>query len=348
MIDLDNVEAIKSIDKEDFCHTIIHMPEQDWEAYFKTNIVNKERINKSAINKVIFVGMGGSAIAGDIIKTLFGKQIDIQVVKDYYLPYFDEKTLFIFCSYSGNTEETLSCMHIAKSKKANIWGITTGGLLEKALGDEYAFIKIREGFPPRSAIAYLFFSVVRILELQGIIKEQKDTVKKVVASLMTKAGALTKTVPSMLNLAKSAAQQINGKLPLIYSVNNKLDPIAYRWKCQINENAKYPAFYHTFPEMNHNEIEGWEHKEFSKQFMPIFLRFFNDEKHYEKRLDAFKNLLKQQDVDYLEFFADGDTEMVQLFSLIYLGDMISYYIAILNETDPIAIEFINYLKEKIK
>ncbi|HOE90692.1 MAG TPA: bifunctional phosphoglucose/phosphomannose isomerase [Candidatus Cloacimonadota bacterium] len=347
MIDLDDLNAIAQLDKEGMGHMIIHMPEQAWQTYFEPKITNIDKACKSAVNKIIIAGMGGSAIAGDIIQALYGKHIDIRVVKDYSLSGCDEDTLFIACSYSGNTEETISCLNKAVEAKAKVWGITTGGLVKACLSSNYPLIELRPGFPPRAAIAYLFFSIIKVLEIQGIVEDQSNNVKSVISSLMTKAGALTDKIPTMLNFAKSSAVTINGKIPLIYAANPMLAPVAYRWKCQINENAKYPAFYHTFPEMNHNEIEAWENTKLNQHFMPIILKFFSEDEVYEKRLTAFKKLLTKQGIEYLEFFADGDNSMVRLFSLIYLGDMISYYLAIINDTNPTSIKFIDFLKENI-
>ncbi len=344
---LDNIDLIKQIDTEDMYHKIIHMPEHILEAYFKANIHHFEKNPQTKINKVIISGMGGSAIAGDIIYALYNQNISINIVKDYYLPYCDENTLFIACSYSGDTEETVACLKTAIEKKAIIWGVTTGGKVKSIIDNLYPWLELKPGFPPRSAIAWLFFSVLKVLELNGIVEDQTKAVNKVAAALMMKAGAVAKSVPSTQNFAKSSAENLNGKIPLLYSSNPVLSAVAYRWKCQINENTKYPAYFHTFPEMNHNEIEAWENKSFNNHFMPVFLRFFNEENNYEKRIRVFKKLLNEQNIDYLEFFADGDIPLTKVFSLIYLGDMISFYLAILNQTNPTTINFINYLKQNI-
>ncbi len=344
---LDNLETIKHIDTEDMYHKIIHMPEHILEAYFNFKIHNADKKKQTVINKIIISGMGGSAIAGDLIYSLYNQVITINVVKDYHLSYCDENTLFIACSYSGDTEETVSCLKTAMEKKAVIWGISTGGKVKTLINDQYPLLELKPGFPPRSAIAYLFFSVLKVLELNGVIEDQTKNVNKVAAALMMKAGALAKSVPTIQNLAKSSALNINGKIPLIYSSNPVLAAVAYRWKCQINENTKYPAYFHSFPEMNHNEIEAWESKTFNSQFIPVFLRCFDEEENYEKRIRVFKKLLNEQNIESIDFFADGDNPLSKIFSLIYLGDMISFYLAILGQTNPTTINFIQYLKQNI-
>ncbi len=347
---LNSQEKYNKLDTEDMYHKIIHMPEHILNAYFKSSIFipsNFSKLDLQRINKVVICGMGGSAIAGDIFSAIYSDQITIQIVKDYRLPKIDENTFVIGCSYSGQTEETLSCIESALNKTKFIAGISTGGKLEAILKDQYYYINIPLGYPPRSAIAFLFFSLIKIAENFKIISSQKVIIEKIAANLMIKAGAIARSIPTVMNFAKSNAEAIHNKIPIIYSVNPQLAPVAYRWKCQINENSKYPCFYHTFPEMNHNEIEGWESKEHNEKFIPIFLRFFEDIPAYEKRLSVFKQILNKENIEYLEFYGDGESLLSRIFSLIYLGDMISYYLAILTETNPTTINHISFLKDNL-
>jgi len=292
--------------------------------------------------------------------------LPVIVVKDFNMPYIDENTLFIAVSYSGNTEETIACLEKAILKTKFIAGVTSGGKVKELLNDRHLWIEIKSGFPPRSAIGYLFFSLLKALEILGIVKNHHDQVEVVVASLMQKAGSLCLKSGVEKNLAKSTAETIFGKIPIIYSSSPLLYPVAYRWKCQINENAKLPAFCHSLPEMLHNEIEGWESNNssplyegglggISQQFIPIFLRLFDDEQVYSDRVNKFQGLLSKQGIEFLEFYGDPSvspvpTESVDggllcsIFTLIYLGDMISFCMGILNEIDPTEIEFINYIK----
>jgi len=346
---LDNLDLIKHLDTEDMYHKIIHMPEHILQAYntpILHNYTNDES-KTSNIEKIVICGMGGSAIAADLIKSLYNKQLTIDVCKDYQLPFINSKTLVITCSYSSETEETLSCLNQALEKTEHIWGVTTGGKLAETLSDKYPYLEIVKGFPPRSAIAYLFFSVLKILELNKLIASENVNVQKTAANLMMKAGAIAKSVPIINNLAKSTSELMNNKIPLFYASNPLLSPIAYRLKCQINENTKYPAFYHYSPEMNHNEIEAWENQNFNNKFIPVFLRFFEEDINYEKRLKVFKKLLTENGIEFIELFADGDNNISRFFSLIYLGDMISFYLAICNNTNPTTINFINFLKKNI-
>jgi len=189
--------------------------------------------------------------------------------------------------------------------------------------------------------------LVRILEAFNIIPKAEEQVKRIIGNLVQKAGAIADSVEQDKNFAKLSAENIYGKIPIIYSTNPTLNPIAYRWKCQINENAKQPAFFNTFSEMNHNEIEGWEADNHNYKFIPIFINKFKDDSYYQKRVLAVKKLLDQKQVKYLDFFVEGETIIEECFSLIYLGDMISFYLAILYQTNPTSIDFINFLKKEI-
>ena len=347
---LDDIKKMKQLDPDDMYNKIIHLPEQILKSYFESQIhspLNFSKLKLKNIDKVIICGMGGSAISGDIAKAAFGNKLPFEVVKDYKIPFLNKNTLVIILSYSGNTEETVSCLKQAISETKFIGAITSEGKVKEIVDENYCWLELLPGLPPRSAIGYLFFSLMKLLEIFEIIPNHSKRVKSVVTNLMKKAGAIAYDVPIEKNLAKSSAEKIKGKIPIIYSSNPQFTPLAYRWKCQINENAKYPAFHHTFPEMNHNEVEGWEVEGFESYFIPIILKRFKEEPQYQKRIDAFKKLLRNRNVEYLEFFVEGDFLVEEIFSLIYLGDMISVYLAILQRVDPSKIKFINFLKKEI-
>jgi glucose/mannose-6-phosphate isomerase len=350
MSKLNDLTHIETLDKSRMDHKIIHMPENIYITYTEPVIHNPTSFAKSDLSKIkniVIFGMGGSAISADIAQSLFQSKIPISVVKDYHLPYIDESTLCIALSYSGNTEETVTCLQKALKSTSYIAAVTSGGKVKEIVDTKFLWLEIPSGLPPRSAIGHLFFALIKILEIFEIIHSHSEEAKSVTANLMQKAGSLCLKTETNYNLAKSSAETIFNKIPIIYSSNPRLNPIAYRWKCQINENAKYPAFSHTFPEMNHNEIEAWENSNLSKNFIPIFLRFFEEEKQYSKRIEAFKKLLDKDNITYLEFYGDGNNDFSRMFSLIYLGDMISYYIGILNNIDPTEIKYIDFLKNEI-
>ncbi len=349
MFDLENLEEIKKIDTQDMYHKIIHLPEHILKAYFQPEILKPLNLNlEKKFDKIVICGMGGSAISGDIIKAAFGHILPIQVVKDYKIENLSSKTLLIACSYSGNTEETLTIVKKAMDKNATIAAVTSGGKLEKILVEKSLMVKLQTGYPPRSAIGFLYFSIIKILEEYKIIPNQKEMVDRLVGQLVKKAGAISYNENEKTNIAKSSAKKINNKIPIVYAEQPELFPLAYRWKCQINENAKYPAFCNYFPEFSHNEIEGWESLITQNNFIPVFVQRLSSEKEYAKHINAFKQILSDNGIEFLEFFVEGETLTEEIFSLIYLGDMISFYLAILQDTDPTPISFINFIKSSFK
>ena len=342
---LNDQTHIQNIDKSNMAKLIIDMPTHIYKGYFEAKI-HKPPVFHGAttiINQIVIAGMGGSAISADIVKVLFDEKIPITVVKDFKLPYIDESSLVIVTSYSGNTEETIECLKTAKGITKNVAAITAGGKIKEQLDENKLWIQLPTGYPPRTAIGYIFFSIIKILEIYKIIPDQKENVQFIIEDMIAKAKSISPENETETNIAKNSAEQIYPKIPIIYSSNPTLAPIAYRWKCQINENAKYHAFTHQIPEMLHNEIEGWETK--TDTFIPIFLRLYDEQPKYLKGLKAFQTLLRQQNIPYLEFYTDTYKNIYKALPLIYLGDMISYYIAILNNVDPTSIEYIKFVKD---
>ncbi|MDD3052024.1 MAG: SIS domain-containing protein, partial [Candidatus Cloacimonetes bacterium] len=300
----DFLELKEKFDSQDMYHKVIHLPEQIYFAYFNSNIhIGKNSFPlKNDFNRIVVLGMGGSAISGDLLKTLFGKTVSIEVVKDYNLPFIDSLTFVIAISYSGNTIETLTAFSEAFKLTNQAAFITSGGILKEKFGDSCSWIELKPDQPPRSAIGQIFFSLLKIIESTGLIEVQKKQTEATIANLMRKAGAVANAVETDYNLAKQAALAISGKIPVINATNPQFAVVANRWKCQINENSKYPAFFNTFSEMNHNEIEAWEEKKISNNFIPIFLSNLKEPLEYSTRISAFKNLLNDKKISYLEFF----------------------------------------------
>jgi glucose/mannose-6-phosphate isomerase len=345
LLSLDYMGNYNRLDIQKMYEQIISLPEQIETTYNQPES-EVARYYKN-INKVIICGMGGSAIAGDIAKSLFEKKIPIWVVKDYYIPDFvDDTTLGIVCSYSGNTEETVACFEALQRLGAQIAIVTSGGILRHYADEGYLIKLIPTGYQPRAAIGHLFFSVVKILEELNLIENQNTTVRLVQLNLQNKLGLIKQEVELSENLAKQIATKIYKKIPVIYSFSPQFYPVAYRFKCQFNENAKNHAFCHTFSEMNHNEIEGWE-TENMNTLIPLFIRDFQEDERYHKRVQVLQDIFKKQKIEFLEIYMDGKSLMAKMFTSILLGDMISYYLAILNKVNPSEISYISYLKKNI-
>jgi glucose/mannose-6-phosphate isomerase len=287
-------------------------------------------------NKIMVCGMGGSGIGGDLLRAyMFDKPLPVYVVKGYDIPEFiDEDTLVFAISYSGNTEETLSAVTQAKNRNTKIVAITSGGLLAD-MAD--TVIKVPQGLQPRNAVGYLFFPMLGILYNSGIVKVQNKDMNELIT--------IIKDVQYFDEQGKELAKKIRDKTPIIYS-SALLAPCAYRFKCEINENAKHPAYHHVFPELCHNELVGYQGMERGK-FITIVMKSELDHERVAKRMAITKDLFEHT-VDVEEIGAMGNSMLAKMFSLIYLGDWVSYHLAMWKRIDPTPVDVIENLKRQLR
>lgn len=306
-------------------------------------------VDVSRIKNVCFAGMGGSAIGADLIRAYSLKScpVPVQVVRHYELPsYISEETLFIACSFSGNTEETLTALSNALEKGAQVIGVTSGGNLQKkAISEGFDYIQIPGGMPPRAALAYSFVPLFRIFSALGFLDESDDVLNETLDLLKD---GVTKFKDFTSNDALALAEEMNGSLPIIYSDALLMEPVNLRWRGQFEENSKTLAYGNTFPEMNHNEIVGWEHlAHLAGRLTVVLLKDRDDNPRVIKRMEIVKELIVDQALSVIEVTTIGKSRLARLFSLIQLGDWISMYLALLNEIDPTPIAKIDILKSKL-
>ncbi len=313
---------------------------------FKTDVKAKN------VRDLVIAGMGGSAISGDLLIGYMSSDLKIPAVvnRDYEIPNFvGENTLFIALSYSGTTEETLTATRSALARKATVIGISSGGELQ-ALCEENGcqHIKIEGGLPPRQALGYIFFPLLMLMEAAGFLKSQKAAIEETIQLIETLDIRYDPKRSFGNNLANHIAQSIYHAIPVCYSGAPYLSGIPVRWRNQFNENSKVMAFSNVFPELNHNEIMGWEGlPEVNKHFRVIFLRCPDEHARIKERIRITKEILRKNKILFGEVFAEGESRLARMFSLIYTSDWASYYLAMLNGKDPIDIKSIDYLKQKL-
>ena len=281
--------------------------------------------------QIIISGMGGSGIGGQILSAISDTEGFAQITpwNNYNLPKWTTKNCFVICvSYSGNTAETLSAAKAALEIGCDIEIITTGGKLETLAKDNNLHTtKIEKGHQPRAALPLLLKALIYRIGLPNL-EEQINEVKRF-------------TLP--IDKAKDIASQLKGTIPCIYS-SDLMNPVAYRWRCQIEENAKQLAFNHQIPEMNHNEIVGWTMP--NNQMSVILIRDSNEKAQIKKRFEATRNVAWDE-VKVVECVASGKTPLARIISMIILGDLVSIELAKLNNVDPTPVEVIEDLKNEL-
>lgn len=343
---LDELEKIKSIDKSNMIEIARKFPENIEEAIKITNL----KIPNFIPSNIIITGMGGSAIGGDIVYDwLFDKiEIPIFVNRGYELPKFaNNKTLIFVVSYSGNTEETISCFDKALNKKCKIIAITSNGKIEKlCIESNIKYTKVPLGIPPRTAIPYLLFSIVYVLQNMKLVKADKE-IRDAINTLKKLRKKIVPESETNNNIAKQIAISIKNTHPVIYG-HSYYSSIAKRWRCQLNENSKILATNYEFIEANHNDIVGWNNKYFGNKFSVILLRDKNERIEISKRIELVKKFVYEKYAkNIIEVFGNGKTKLAKMLSLLYIGDFVSIYLAVLNDIDPTPVKIIEELKKEL-
>ncbi len=345
-------ESIAKLDKFGMLELLLDFPKQCLAA---ENIAEKAKIlfEKRDFEKIVFAGLGGSAIGADLVRSYlyFESRIPLLVLREYTLPaYVDSSTLVIIASYSGNTEETLSAYREAKEKKAVLLAISSGGSLkERALKEGVTFIEIPRGLPPRCALGYLSIIPLIVLSKLGLAKDPGDAIKETVKTLEDlKNNSLKPSLGQKDNIAKSVALKLHNKLAIIYSSSVHFDICATRFRGQIAENSKALSSSHVFPEMNHNEIVGWENPaKLFKDLVVVMLRDKGMHPRVRLRMDITRDIIRKEGVELIEIWSRSEGLMARIFSLIYIGDFVSFYLAILYAIDPTPVERVTFLKNKL-
>jgi glucose/mannose-6-phosphate isomerase len=307
--------------------------------------------NIKDVSNIIVTGLGGSAIGGDLLRSYLQYELNVpmQVNRNYYLPaYANSSTLVIVSSYSGGTEETLSAYGDAKKKGCRIVCVSSGGKLSvMAENDGYLVIKVPKGYQPRCALAFSFIPMLMLLVKLGIIQGRDAQINDLIGFISEKSAGYT-TLEPQDNPAIRIADHLKGKIPVIYSSNDLLDIVNLRWRGQFAENAKTLAFGNYLPEMNHNEIVGWqENSDFLRNFAVLFLLDKEDNPRIIRRQKITREILEPYRGLDIQVESEGNSRLERIFDLVYLGDWISYYLAILCKVDPSPIEKINILKNKL-
>jgi glucose/mannose-6-phosphate isomerase len=291
----------------------------------------------------VIAGMGGSAVGGALARAALGdrEQRPIMLVRGYGLPaWVDETWTVLLSSYSGATEETLACWDAATAAGAHRVVCTTGGpLAERAREERVAVVPLPGGFQPRAAIGYSTVVALEIAAVVGVAPSLRDEVEAAALLIESLAGDWG---PQAADDAepKALAEALRDRIP-VFTGAGLTGAVAYRWKCQINENANRAAFWSELPEVDHNEIEGWGDR---STLEPIFL--VDPAGTHPRVLERFERTA-QIIGGATRVRSRGETRLERLMSLVHLGDLMSIYLAALDGTDPAAIPALLRLKSEL-
>jgi glucose/mannose-6-phosphate isomerase len=301
---------------------------------------------------VVISGMGGSAAGGDVVRAATSGvlRVPLLVCRDYRLPGFlDSSSLVFASSYSGNTEETLAAYEQARAAGAAIVCLTSGGRLASlAAAHRFPVIPLTPGLPPRAALGYSAVLLLSALVAMKLVPDMTGPLRETAGLLTRLAAQYRPETPETDNQAKRIARTLHGRLVAVYASSANLEPAAVRWRGQIEENAKNLAFHHLIPEMNHNELVGWElPAHLLAQIGVVFLRDPGDHPQVQRRFGLTAELVARKTEVLHEVWSEGESLLARIFSIICLGDFVSLYLACLNSVDPTPVPVIETLKERL-
>jgi len=348
MVDLDNTSTYRQFDQLGMLGHLHKFPEQCQKAWDKVLKFNLPHLH-AKISDVVIVGMGASAIGGDIVRRLIlaESKVHVRVHRDYGLPAFvDESTLVIASSYSGNTEETLSAFAESLKTTARKLVITSGGKL-KHLAEEQGIpvFVIDYQAPPRAAFPYSFIPLVGVSQRLGLLGDKSAEVREAVDILSRLSTEFIETKPLASNPAKQLAAKLWGHVAVIYGAEI-LSEVARRWKAEFNENSKTWAFFENFPELNHNAVVGYDFPpEVKERLFVILLHSASLHPRNLLRYRVTAKLLAKAGITYEFAEARGNSTLAQIMSLVLLGEYASLYLSMLNEVDPTSTDAIDFIKQ---
>lgn len=304
------------------------------------------------VRDVAICGMGGSAIAADLVIGAYRERlrVPVTVVRDYYLPgWIGENTLVVLSSYSGGTEETLTCASQALDRNSLCVAVTSGGKLGSHYADEgVPVIPVAPGLQPRAALLWMLIPLVVLFDRLEVLPSMTSDLEEARATVAAAVATLGPDVPEAGNPAKQLARSLQASVPLVWGAELTA-PIATRWKGQFNENAKVPAYASTLPELDHNEIVGFSGMPapLSELAQLILLRDERQHRQVQRRFDLTKELIEPHVSRVLSITSEGQSALARSLDLVMLGDYVSLYLALLRAVDPGPVDVIERLKERL-
>jgi glucose/mannose-6-phosphate isomerase len=346
-------DQIARVDTSNQLEVVLSLSEHLQDALWRVESAGIEKhppLNERTDHESLLVcGMGGSAVGGDLAIAALGDRLTrpMFTVRGYELPPWATPGAVALCSsYSGDTEETLACYEAAGALGAvRVTATTNGRLAELARADGVPVIGLPAGLQPRAAVAYMLVCSLEVAAACGAAPRIRTEIDASTA-LLTELNAEWGPDAGSDSLAWQIAEQAQNGAVCIYGAG-PTSAAAYRWKCQINENSKLPAFAADLPEADHNEIVGWEGAPAAGKFLAVFLEDPDQHPRTRSRIELTRELIEPQAAGTLLIESRGDSPLARLLSLVLLGDLVSIYTAVLRGVDPAPVEVIDRLKQAL-
>ncbi len=302
------------------------------------------------VTGIAFVGMGGSAVSGDIVRALYAGRLRVPVVsvRTPELPeWCGPHGLVVASSYSGDTAETFEGFEEAVRRGCRIVAVTSGGELARRAAElEEACVLLPGGFVPRAALGYLALGAIGALEAIGLVPSAARELEDALQELERLTAQLGPVVPTDINPAKQLAEAIGERVPVIWGAEGIGAVAASRWKTQMNENGKVPAWWAALPELDHNEVLGWAESRGTRFFL-VVLRHEGEHPHIAARFPLSVPIAEASGVRSQEIWASGRSPLARLFTLVVQGDFTATYLGLLHGVDPSEMEAITRLKRAL-
>ena len=352
-VDLDDLDAVARLDSLDVLGTIEDLAEQ-CRAAWEVGVAARDLPSSDGVDAIVVLGMGGSGVSGDIMQAIVEPRFHfpVRVIKDYGpLPtWVGHNTLVFAVSYSGDTEETLAATQEAHDRGARVIAISAGGrLAEAAVEYGITHVKIPSGLQPRASLGYLALPLLAVLQEMGFLVRTHEEVEETIDVLERLGKLCHRSRPIADNPAKSLAKRLDGKIAVVYGGAGIMAAAAMRFKCDLNEYAKVPAFWNFIPELNHNEVEGWGGgSEVAKEHLvPVLLRDPEEHERNALRFETTKRLIEPYAADVVELWPEGSSDLARLFSMVFVTQLASIYVGLARGVDPGPVEVLVQLKAQL-
>ena len=350
MTDLDKAHLFRATDPQDMLARISELPQQCRDAWANAQSLQLPAEYRQA-EAVVILGMGGSAIGGDLLRTLLRSECPVPIIvnRDYTVPAFvNGRTLAIASSYSGDTEETLAALEAARQVGAMLLAIATGGkLAARARELSVPLLTFDYLAQPRAALGHSIVTLIGIVGRLGLVSDKAADLDEAVAVMESWQKEINEAVPLAENAAKQLTLKLHKRLSVVYGAGH-LSEVARRWKGQFNENAKAWAFFEQLPEMNHNALGGTEFPaDLAEKIVAVMLTSSLDHPRTRVRFQISREVLSQRGVSCEVVEARGASRLAQMLSAVHFGDYVSFYLAMLYGVDPTSLEVVDYLKRRL-